>query len=435
MTSSIHVALPSIQKELSADAVLLSWTVMSYILSSSILLVPFGKLADIYGRKRLFFIGMAFFAFTTFLCGIANSILMLIFMRILQGISASIRISTGSAMVVSAFPPEERGKALGISAAATYAGMSSGPSIGGILTQYFGWRSVFLFAVPLTLATLFIGYFKLKGEWADAKNEHFDLRGSIFYVLGLALIFYGATCLPELYGIWIICFGLISFGFFLFIGKRTENPVLETNIFVKNRVFLFSCIALCSSYISIASAPFLLSLYLQYIKGFSAQTTGFILLGQPLIQTLFSPIAGRLSDRIEPGIIASVGMSLTSISLIFLIFINYSTSVTYILFMLFLIGIGYGLFSSPNSYAVMSAVEKRYYGVASGILATMRTIGMSMSMTITTILFSLFIGRNEIGPVNYPELLTSVKIAFSIGAFFCILGIFFSSSRGSVRLK
>jgi MFS family permease len=378
---------------------------------------------------------MALFAFTTFLCGITNSILMLIFMRILQGISASIRIATGSAMIISAFPAEERGKALGISAAATYAGMSSGPSIGGILTQYFGWRSVFLFAVPFTLASLFIGYFKLKGEWADAKNEHFDIRGSILYVLGLSMFFYGATCLPKINGIWIICFGLLSFGFFLFVEKRTENPVLETGIFLNNRVFSYSCIALCASYISIASVPFLLSLYLQYIKGFSAHTTGFILLIQPLIQTVFSPIAGRLSDRVEPGIIASIGMTLTSVSLIFLIFVGYSTSVPYVFSMLFFIGIGYGLFSSPNSYAVMSAVEKRYYGVASGIVATMRTIGMSMSMTFTTILFSLFIGRNEIGPTNYPELLMSIKIAFSVGAFFCILGILFSSTRGSVRLE
>ena len=433
MGSSVFIALPSIGKELSLDAVMLGWVATAYLLSSAALLVPFGRIADIHGRKRIFTCGIVIFTVFSFFSGIASSAAMLICFRALQGIGASMIAGTGVAMLTSVYPAEERGKALGINVAATYTGLSLGPVLGGVLTQHFGWRSVFLINVPLGLIVIGVILWKLKGEWAGARGEKFDFAGSVIYSLALVTLVYGFTLLPAMSGVWLIVVGVAGLAAFTRWEMKAISPVLDIDLFRNNRVFTFSNLAALINYSATFAVAFLLSLYLQYIKGLNPQSAGLILVAMPAIQAIFSPLAGRLSDRIEPRVIASTGMALTTVGLVLFIFLNNETPLEFIIGTLLLIGFCFALFSSPNTNAVMSAAPQRAYGVASATVATMRQIGMLFSMAVAMLMFALYIGRVQITPEYYPLFLASMKTSFIIFAILCFGGIFASLARGKIR--
>lgn len=433
MGSSVNIALPTIGKEFAMDAVLLSWVATAYLLATAVFLVPFGRIADIYGRKMVFRYGILIYTASSLLSAVATSAIMLISFRILQGLGAAMIFSTGIAMLTSVFPAGERGRALGINVAAVYLGLSLGPFLGGILTQYFGWRSIFMINVPLGLIIIASIFWKLKGEWAEAKGDKFDLSGSIIYGLAIVALVYGLSLLPAMLGIWVILVGILGILIFIWWETKIASPVLYTGLFRNNTVFAFSNLAALINYSATFAVAFLLSLYLQYIKGFGPQNAGLILVSMPAVQALFSPLAGRLSDRIEPRIIASVGMGLTTIGLGLLTFLEQDTAIEFILVSLIILGFGFALFSSPNTNAVMSSVNKRYYGVASATLATMRQIGMTLSMGIAMLIFALFIGRVEITAEYYPSFLASTKMAFMIFTALCFGGIFASLARGKLR--
>jgi len=433
MGSAINIALPSIGKEFAMDAILLSWVATAYLLAAAVALVPFGRIADIYGRKKIFTYGILIYTISSLLSAISTSAVMLISFRILQGIGGAMIFGTGVAILTSVFPVGERGKALGINVAAVYLGLSLGPLLGGFLTQHFGWRSIFLLNVPLGLIIIASIFWKLKGEWAEAKGEKFDLGGSIIYSLALVAIMYGLSLLPAMSGIWAIIIGILGILTFIRWETRVESPILHMSLFKNNTVFAFSNLAALINYSATFAVAFLLSLYLQYTKGLSPQNTGLILVSMPAVQAIFSPLAGRLSDRIEPRTLASAGMGLTTIGLVLLTFLNQDTAIGFILVSLIVLGFGFALFSSPNTNAIMSSVEKRFYGVASATLATMRQIGMMFSMGIVMLIFAIFIGRVEISPEYYPVFVRSVKIAFVIFAILCFGGIFASLARGKTR--
>lgn len=433
MGSSINIALPSIGREFAMDAILLSWVATAYLLAIAVFLVPFGRIADIYGRKKIFTCGILIYIIATILSAISTSATMLIAFRILHGIGGAMIFGTGLAILTSVFPVGERGRALGINVAAVYIGLSLGPVLGGFLTQHFGWRSIFWANVPLGLIIIAAIFWKLKGEWAEAKGEKFDLIGSIIYSLALVALIYGLSLLPEISGIWIILIGILGILAFIWWEKRVESPVLNIKLFKNNAVFTFSNLAALISYSATFAVAFLLSLYLQYTKGLSPQNAGLILVAMPVVQAIFSPLAGRLSDRIEPRTLASVGMGLTTIGLVLFTFLDQNTTIVFILVSLVILGFGFALFSAPNMNAIMSSVEKKFYGVASATLATMRSIGMMLSMGIAMVIFAVFIGRVEITPEYYPVFVRSLKVAFVIFAALCFGGIFASLARGKTR--
>jgi len=433
MASSINIALPSIGSEFQMNAVFLGWVATAYILASATCLLPFGRLADIYGRKRFLTYGIFTFTIASLLLAFAPSATVLIALRVLQGIGGAMIFTTGIAILTSVFPTEERGKALGINAAATYLGLSLGPVLGGLLTQHFGWQSIFLVVTPLGATIIALIFTKLKGEWAEARGEKFDLTGSVIYGLALTGIIYGFSQLPAKLGMWLTILG--ASGIFAFVQREAKagSPLLDINLFKKNRVFAFSNLAVLLNYSAAYAVSFLLSLYLQYIKGLSPQSAGLTLVAMPAVQAGFSPVAGRLSDRIEPRILASVGMGLITIGLSLFIFLGEKTSLGFIIASLILIGFGFGFFASPNTNAIMSSVNQRFYGVASATLATMRQVGMSFSMGIAMLLFAIYIGRVEITPEYYPLFLSSTKIAFIIFTALCCGGIFASLVRGKTQ--
>jgi EmrB/QacA subfamily drug resistance transporter len=433
--SSITIALPSIGKEFGMTAVSLGWVATAFLLASAIFQVPFGRVADIHGRKKVFLLGVTLHAFSSLMAGFSNSTALLIASRALQGIAASMAFGTGVAILMSVFPPEERGKVLGINVTAVYTGLSTGPFFGGFLTQSFGWRSVFIVTSPLWLLILVLGTRTLKEERADAQGEQFDFVGSAIYSLTLVAIIYGLSELPSGGGALLILGGALGLFVLVRYETGTASPLFDVRLFKENRVFAFSNLAALINYSATFCVSFLLSLYLQYIKGLSPQKAGLILLSQPVVQAAFSSFTGRLSDRIEPRIVASMGMGVTVVGLSLLAFLNAETRIEYIMGSLILLGFGFALFSPPNTNAVMSSVEKKSYGVASGTIGTMRTTGMMLSMGMVMILFSMIIGRVQITPEYYLPFLKSAKIAFTVSAFLCAGGVYASLARGRLRQK
>jgi EmrB/QacA subfamily drug resistance transporter len=433
MGSSVNIALPSIGKEFAMDAVLLGWVTTSYLLAVAIFLVPFGRMGDIYGRKKVFLYGFVIYTLSCLISVMSTSPSLLISSRILQGIGASMTVSTGMAILTTVFPSAERGKVLGINVAAVYSGLSCGPFLGGILTYYLGWRSIFLVNIPLGFLILIFTYWKLKGEWTEAEGESFDFVGSLLWSITLVMIMYGFSILPGREGAILISLGALGIWLFVKWEIRSKSPVFNMDIFRKNKVFAFSNLAALINYSATYAVSFLLSLYLQFIKGLSPQDAGLILVSQPMMQAVFSPFAGRLSDRIEPRMVASAGMALTAVGLFLLTFLDEKTTTPFIISSLIFLGLGFALFSSPNTNAVMSSIEKRFYGVASGTLATMRSTGMMFSMGMAMLIFALYIGRTQITPSYYPQFIKSVKAAFLIFTVLCVAGIFASLSRGRVR--
>ena len=435
MGSAINIALPSIGDEFEMEATLLPWVSTAYLIAAAAFLVPFGKLGDIYGRKKIFTLGVVVFTLSSLMAALSASSAMLIASRVIQGISGAMIFGTSVAMLISVYPPGERGRVLGVNVASTYFGLSIGPFIGGILTDHFGWRSIFFVNIPLGLIVLAIVVWKLKEDWATAKGERFDLPGAIIYSLMLIAITYGLALLPATAGICLFAIGVLAIAAFVAWELRAKNPVLDIKLFRNNIVFALSNVAALINYSATFALGFLLSLYLQYIKGFTPEHAGFILVAQPVVQAIFSPIAGKLSDRFEPRVLASIGMALCAVGLSLYIFLSDTTSIGYIIGGQVLIGFGFALFSSPHTHAVMSSGENRYYGVASSTVATMRQVGMTLSMGIAGVLFAAYIGKVQITPEYYDAFLKSVEVAFIIFSCLCVAGVFASLARGKMRRK
>lgn len=337
---------------------------------------------------------------------------------------------TGVAIVTSVFPPGERGKALGIYITAVYLGLSLGPFLGGLMTQYLGWRSIFFVNVPIGITTVVIVLWKLKGEWTGFRGEKFDLAGSVLYGAAVIAVMYGFSYLPDFKGAALIAAGILGVLGFALYELKIPSPVLDIRLLTKNRIFALSNLAALINYSATFAVTFLLSLDLQYTKGFTPEHAGFILIAQPVVQAMVSPVAGRLSDRIEPRIVASAGMALTAIGLFLLIFLTETTPLWHMVLTLLILGAGFGLFSSPNTNAIMSSVDKRFYGVASGMNGTMRLLGQMLSMGIAMMIFAVVIGPVEITPEYYSRFVLSLHYAFILFTVFCTLGIFASLARG-----
>ena len=427
--SAVNIALPSLAGEFSMDALQMGWVSTAYLLASAVFLVPFGRIADIHGRKKIFFAGLAIFTIASFLMIFAPSALAVILLRVLQGFGSAMIFGTAIAILTSVTPPNHRGRVLGIYTTSVYLGLSMGPFLGGFLTGTLGWRSIFFVNVPLGLLALTMITLYLKGEWADCKGERFDLGGAIQYGLTLTCVMYGFSLLPDREGFILLVAGTVMLLVFIAREYRISYPLWNVRLFSGNRVFLFSNLAALINYGATFAVTFFLSLYFQYTMGFSPEHAGMILVVQPVVMACCSPLAGRLSDRIAPGTIASAGMALSALALILLTFTGSDTPLIAFIGILVIFGIGLGIFSSPNTNAVMSSVERCNYGVASGTLGTMRLAGQMLSMGIAMMMLAVFIGNVQISPDLYPAFITAMKASMAIFAAMCIAGIFFSLVR------
>jgi len=431
--SSVNVALPTIAREFHMGAILMTWVPMAYILAGVTFLLPFGKVADIYGRKKVFVYGIAVFTAASLVSGLAFSSSMFILSMAFLGIGGSMVFGTGMALLLSVYPPSERGKVLGVTIGAVYVGLSAGPFVGGFLTEQLGWRSILLVNVPLGLAILSLVLWKLKGEWAEAVGERFDLVGSIVYGAAIIAVMYGFQMISHVSGVFIFSGGLAGIGLFLYWETRVEHPILDWSLFRHNRVFALSNTATFINYSATNSLAYLISLYLQQIRHLSPQTAGLVMVSQPVMQAIFTPYAGKLSDRVEPQKVASCGMGLTVLGLAAFAFLSEKTGLPFVVGVLALHGFGFALFSSPNTNAIMGSVEKRYYGVASNIVSSMRLLGNSFSIGTAMLVFSHYIGEEQITARNRAAFLVSVRLIFVVFALLCLVGVFTSLARGRMH--
>lgn len=381
MGSATNVALPAIGREMRLDAAALSWVATAYLVSAAAVLLPFGKLADVHGRKRVFVGGLVVYTLTSALCALAPTFPALLAGRVAQGVGGGMIFGTGVALLTSIVPPGRRGLALGINVSAVYLGLSLGPPLGGLLTHHLGWRSVFAVNVALGAAAAAIAARGLVGEWRQSPDDGPDAPGVL-------------------------------------------------RLFEANRVFAYSNLAALINYAATFAVGFLLSLYLQSVRGLSAQAAGGVLAAQPIVMAALSPFAGRLSDRVAPRALASLGMGLIAAGLGLLALVGRDTPYAFLVACLVLLGAGFGLFSSPNTNAVMGSVERRSYGVASATLATMRLVGQVLSMGLAGLLLALFAQRGAVGADRSAGFLAATRAAFLLYALLCVGGVFASLARG-----
>ena len=434
LASSVNVALPSINTDFAIpDQALLGWIVTGFLLSAAVFVVPFGRIADMRGRKKMFVSGLLIIVVSSFFCSISTTELMLIASRVIEGVGSAMIFGTGIAILTSAFPAKQRGKVLGINVAIVYVGSSSGPFLGGIITQYAGWRFIYAGIMVYALLAAILAQMMIKDDRHCQEDGRFDIIGTLLYAGSLFSLIFGLSIIPDAEGGYLLVLAALLMIIFLRWELAAENPVVNVGVFRRNPVFLFSNLAALINYSSTFAVAYLLSLYLQYLKGFDPQTTGLILVAQPIVQVVFSPFAGRLSDRMEPRIVASAGMGLCVIGLTVFSFLTLETSLGLILASLMLLGLGFALFSSPNANAIMSAVEPCYYGLASGMVSTMRLIGQMISLGIAMLTFSVIMGHVEIAPAQMDELMVSIKVAFGIFAGLCLMGMLFSLARGKMQ--
>lgn len=433
MLSAVNVAIPTIAVGLGADAMMLSWIPTAYLLSSAVLLLPCGRLADMYGRKRIFLAGMLVVTLASVLAASSQSAQQLVAYRVLQGIGAAMLFATGVAILASLVPRERRGAAIGMSVSAVYFGLACGPMLGGWATHHFSWRAAFLIPVPIALAIILLSLFGLRGEWRNEKPQRFDFPGAGIYACAITALMYGISILPSISGVVLMLAGAAALAIFLRHERRTVDPLFDVSLFFSNRVFTFSCLASVIIYTATFGTSYLLSLYLQYIKGLDAQTAGLILIAQPALMALLSPVSGRLSDRLEPRLLASAGLVLTAAGLGLLAALDPASTLAYVVVSLAIVGCGFALFSSPNVNAIMGSVDKQHLGTASGAVSTTRVLGQMNSMGVITVIFALLLGPVQIAPETYPALIQGIRLSFLVAACLSVVAIYFSLARGKVH--
>ena len=433
MVSGVNILIPAIGEELAVGAVALGWVVNAYLLSTAVMLVPAAKIADMFGRKKLFVMGIGLFTLSTVAVVAAQDIWTVIGLRICQGIGGAMISTTGIAIIAAVCPPLERGWAIGITVTAVYTGLSTGPFVAGYLSELWGWRSVFLVPFPLGLLAFFLAAAMIRDEWRPARGQPFDMAGTLMYGISLVFFILGLSRMPEPSGVILVICGLCGFAMFVRHEMRTPYPVTDISLFRENRSFSFSSLAALINYAATFAVAFYLSLYLQYIKGLTPQNAGLVLMTQPVVMALFSPMAGRLSDRFEPAAIATLGMGMCALGLFVLAWLTPETGIPSIVATLLLLGSGFALFSSPNMNAIMSSVQPAYYGLASGTVATMRLIGQMLSMAIATMFLAILVGDEQITVRYHGEFLFSARLGFATFCLLCLAGMYFSFFRGSIR--
>ncbi len=433
MSAATNVALPQIARELGIKAPLLPWVNTSYMLATAALLLPLGRVADLRSRRNLFVFGLIGFALVTAVVAFARSQGFLLAIRLLQGAVGAVPLAVSMPLLIATWPPAQRGRAVGVNIAGVYTGLSLGPVLGGLLTQAFGWRSIFWLTSAMALAIGLVAAAHLPADRRDRNLEKLDLFGSFLSALALCAMMVGLSRLPHLDGIGLLLLSVAALLGFALFELRVKSPLFDVRLFAGNRVFLFSNLAALINYSATAGVGFLLSLYLQRVKGLDPRGTGLVLVVQPAIMALLSAPAGKLSERIEPRRLATAGMALTTLGLLVLTFLDAKTSMWVVLVGLAVLGVAFALFSSPNTNAVMSSVDKRRLGVASATLGTMRGVGQMLSLGLCGLLFSVLIGYVPMPDVPIEDFVRVMRTAFGVFAALCFCGIFASCARGCVH--
>ncbi len=422
--SSINLALPALATEFDLSAVFLTWISTIYLLVNAILYIPFGRIGDIYGRKRIFQYGLIIFTLSSFISAFSTSGEMFLVIRIFQAIGNAMIFANLNAMITSAFPENERGRAFGLTSMGVFVGLIIGPILGGALTEIVGWRTLFYLDTLIGIAAAY-AITRFKHDWVDAADEKLDILGSFLLGMSLIIIIYGFSDFTNKYSLFLVIGGIIGLSLFYLVEKRVSFPLINLDLF-NSKSFTFGNITAFINYGAFVSVGFILSLYLQYLKGYGPLTAGLIVSIQSIMMVIISPFAGRLSDKINPGNVSIIGMVLTTMGVALMTLINFGNALYLGIFSLIIFGSGIGFFYSSNTKMVMSAVDKKYFGVASATLSNVRSVGQIFGLGIVMIIISTILGNAQIMPSNYPELIISLRISLVAIAVLSAIGIFTS---------
>ena len=429
--SSVNIAMPAMAAELQADARLVSWLPTIFLVSNVALILPFGKLADNIGRKRIYMIGLLVTVITSLGAAMAASIEGILFFRFIQGGASAMTLGTGVAIISSLYPANKRGMAIGINSACIYIGLTIAPALGGIVTEIWGWRSVFLMPAPIAVLLVALIAVFVKGEWRADSRVPFDWQGALIFAAGTTLLIISLTGLPQFNYALLLLISLGLIWLFVWHQSNSDQPLIRWQMFAQNRLFSFSLASASLMYASLYPLTFLLSLYLQYIRDLSPSDTGQVILMQGIAMALLAPFSGRLSDRIQPRNIATAGCIVVTLGFLMLVQLDMHTTQLYIGGSLFLIGIGMGLFTSPNNNAVVSAVDARDLGVATATMNLARVMGNLIGMGVVNLLMNLNLGDKQIIPIYYGLLESTISTAIIISLAYALVGGFLSAMRGA----
>lgn len=444
-SSAVNIALPNISASFHASLAVAEWVVMAYLLIISSLLLTFGRLGDMYGHKRIYIAGFFTFTIGSFLCGMATSITALILFRIIQAVGAGMMMSMGPAIITDITPPKERGKSLGVIAVSVSIALTTGPILGGFLTAKFGWPSIFYINVPIgILASLYAQRIIPDNKGHGARP--FDIRGAVAIFVALVTILLPLSYAekvgwlnPYIIGSLIVGVGLIIY--FVVLERGIEHPMVDLSLF-KNRLFSMANLSALFNYSSMFSAVLLMPFYLEQLRNLSPAQAGFMLIPMPLTTMLVAPVSGAVSDHIDTRYLSSLGMGITAVGLWMLSNLRVDSSAASITVALMIVGLGSGMFQTPNNNAVMGTVPPNRRGIASGLLASMRTIGMVFGVAISGAVFTsqlacltkLYASQGMAQEQLKVQAFTgAMHLAFLVSAGIAAFAVFTSLIRGPIN--
>ncbi len=430
MLSGVGPLLPAIGHDLSASAMELGLINAFYSLALAIMHLVAGRIGDILGRKRIFLVGLGIFTSISALIPFVPNIDILLFLRFVQATGTAMMNTSALAILASCAPPAMLGRVLGLASIGIYTGLFLGPTLAGAIATVSDWRYLFWGVAPIGVAAWCLMALRVRGDWRDVPRGGFDWTGTTLYALGISAFSAGGMWLLE--GSWaagLLSVGLVLLVFFVIHEKRCASPILDITFLVHNRIFLLSTVAALINYSSTFGVMFYFSLYLQSAHGLSVLETGLMLSIQTVVQVFVAPAAGRLADRRGAGGIATLGMALCGLSLLVAAFLDGESSLYQVVAVQLVLGFGIALFASPNTSAIMGSVDEPHLGQASGLVGTMRTLGMLLSMVIITLTMNLFLGNAPLGPENLDAFLKAMHINFVLFGILNLIGISFSFAR------
>lgn len=429
MGAALNLSISDISSQFNCGATTVTWVVNAYTVALAVFVVPFGHLADLASRRKLMLWGMAAFALTTLMCALAVNIAMLIIFRVLQAVASAMVFSVNIPLLLSVFPASQRGRMLGLSVTATYTGLALGPVLGGFLNSALGWRSIFGLSLLLSIGAFLLARQNVDPD-AGRREEHPDRAGNVLYVMFVTCLMLGLSNWTA--GWWsklLVLISLVLLAVFVKNELRAKEPVIQVRLFARDRAYTLSNLAALLNYGATFAISYSMSIYLQNVKGMPSSLAGLVLICQPLVMAVVSTLAGRLSDRIAPYKLATFGMLVITAGLLYLSWLRADTSLWAIIAALAVIGLGFGFFSSPNTNAVLSCVDKSHYGEANSILGTMRTLGQSSSMVLVLLIFGAYVGDTVITEAD-PLLLTqAICRNLQLSCVICFIGAIFSMIR------
>lgn len=429
--ASVNLALPTIALALKANAVIVSWMPTGFLLSSVMLMLPMGSLADRYGRKRFYFWGVLSTGILSVAASFGQTMEWLLFCRVLQGISMAMVFGSGMAIVTSIYPANKRGAAMGLYSASVYVALTLSPVLGGWITELLGWRSVFWIPAPISFVVVVL-LFGIKGEWKNTLAIPFDWTGSLIFACWAGSLVYGLAGLPKVDSILTLLLSGAFMWLFIYHQNRIKHPLIRPKMFMESRIFSFSLMAASLMYAASYPCIFLLSLYLQLALGYSPIEAGNFMLLQPMMMAILAPFAGRLSDRFEARLISTIGCMLMAMGFFQISRVTYDGNTTSLIMGLLLVGLGFGFFTTPNNNAAMGSIKKSELGIGAASVNLARTIGNMVGISLVGLLIYNLIGASEFDAGNVHELAKMVRIWMFVSIGFALVSAVFSFSRGKM---